>query len=41
MVPGLWGTAIYQVNTYVSSLLAYSINASAGISIRSCQSGLR
>lgn len=30
MVPGLWGTAIYQINTYVSSLLAYSINDSAG-----------
>jgi len=30
MAPGLWGTAIYQVNTYVSSLLAVSINDSAG-----------
>ncbi len=30
MTPGLWGTAIYQVNSYVSSMLAYSINDSAG-----------
>jgi len=30
MTPGLWGTAIYQVNTYASSLLAVSINDSAG-----------
>ena len=30
MTPGLWGTAIYQVNTYVSSMLAVSINDSAG-----------
>ena len=30
MAPGLWGTAIYQVNSYVSSMLAYSINDSAG-----------
>jgi putative peptidoglycan lipid II flippase len=30
MTPGLWGTAIYQVNSFVSSLLAYSINDSAG-----------
>ncbi|HVZ63050.1 MAG TPA: murein biosynthesis integral membrane protein MurJ [Lacunisphaera sp.] len=30
MTPGLWGTAIYQVNAFVSSLLAYSINDSAG-----------
>ena len=29
MTPGLWGTAIYQINTYVSSMLAYSINDSA------------
>ncbi len=30
MTPGLWGTAIYQVNSYVSSMLAFSINDSAG-----------
>ena len=30
MTPGLWGTAIYQVNAYVSSMLAFSINDSAG-----------
>ncbi len=30
MTPGLWGTAIYQINSYVSSMLAYSINDSAG-----------
>jgi len=30
MTPGLWGTAIYQVNTYVSSMLAFSIDDSAG-----------
>lgn len=30
MTPGLWGTAIYQINTYVSSMLAYSIDDSAG-----------
>lgn len=30
MAPGLWGTAIYQINSYVSSMLAYSINDSAG-----------
>jgi putative peptidoglycan lipid II flippase len=29
MVPGLFGTAIYQVNIYVSNLLAYQINDSA------------
>ncbi len=30
MTPGFFGTAIYQVNIYVASLLAYSINDSAG-----------
>jgi putative peptidoglycan lipid II flippase len=30
MTPGLWGTAIYQINSYVSSMLAFSINDSAG-----------
>ena len=30
MTPGLWATAIYQVNSYVSSMLAFSINDSAG-----------
>jgi putative peptidoglycan lipid II flippase len=30
MTPGFFGTAIYQVNTTVSGLLAYSINDSAG-----------
>jgi putative peptidoglycan lipid II flippase len=30
MTPGLWGTAIYQINSYVSSVLAFSINDSAG-----------
>lgn len=30
MTPGLWGTAIYQVNSYVSSMLAFTINDSAG-----------
>lgn len=30
MAPGLWATAIYQVNSYVSSMLAFSINDSAG-----------
>jgi putative peptidoglycan lipid II flippase len=29
MTPGLWGTAIYQINSYVSSMLAFSINDSA------------
>jgi putative peptidoglycan lipid II flippase len=29
MIPGLFGTAIYQVNIYVSNLLAYQINDSA------------
>ena len=29
MVPGFFGTAIYQVNIYVSNLLAYKINDSA------------
>jgi putative peptidoglycan lipid II flippase len=29
MVPGFFGTAIYQVNIYVSNLLAYQINDSA------------
>ncbi len=26
MLPGLWGTAIYQVNLYVSQMLALSLN---------------
>jgi putative peptidoglycan lipid II flippase len=30
MTPGFFGTAIYQVNTTVSGVLAYSINDSAG-----------
>ena len=30
MTPGLWGTAIYQINTFVSSMLAFSIDDSAG-----------
>lgn len=30
MAPGLWATAIYQVNSYVSSMLAFSIDDSAG-----------
>ena len=30
MTPGLWATAIYQVNSYVSSMLAFSIDDSAG-----------
>lgn len=30
MTPGFFGTAIYQVNIYVASLLAYSLNDSAG-----------
>jgi putative peptidoglycan lipid II flippase len=30
MTPGLWGTAIYQVNSYVSSMLAFSVDDSAG-----------
>jgi putative peptidoglycan lipid II flippase len=30
MVPGFFGTAIYQVNIFVGSLLAYSLNDSAG-----------
>jgi putative peptidoglycan lipid II flippase len=29
MVPGLFGTAVYQVNIYVGNLLAYQINDSA------------
>lgn len=29
MLPGLWGTAIYQVNVLISGLFAYSINDSA------------
>jgi putative peptidoglycan lipid II flippase len=29
MIPGLFGTAIYQVNIYVANLLAYQINDSA------------
>ncbi|MEO6005785.1 MAG: murein biosynthesis integral membrane protein MurJ [Opitutus sp.] len=29
MAPGLFGTAIYQINTYVSRLFAFSINESA------------
>jgi len=29
MVPGFFGTAIYQVNIYVSNLLAYQVNDSA------------
>lgn len=29
MAPGLFGTAIYQINIYVSRLLAYSLNDSA------------
>ena len=29
MAPGLWGTAIYQVNVLISGLFAYSINDSA------------
>lgn len=30
MTPGIWGTAIYQINSYVSSMLAFSVNDSAG-----------
>jgi putative peptidoglycan lipid II flippase len=30
MAPGFFGSAIYQMNLYVSSLLAYSLNDSAG-----------
>ena len=29
MLPGLWGTAIYQINVLISGLFAYSINDSA------------
>ncbi len=30
MTPGFFGTAIYQINIYVGSLLAYALNDSAG-----------